>query len=70
MFLAEVIGHVVATKKDESMVGQKLLILRPKLVDEDDPTQLRDGSNTIVAVDTVNGARQDDDDVPTATFNC
>ena len=53
MFLAEVIGHVVATKKDESMVGQKLLILRPKLVDEADPTQFRDGSNTIVAVDTV-----------------
>ena len=40
MFLAEVIGHVVATKKDESMVGQKLLILRPKLVDEDDPLNL------------------------------
>ncbi len=27
MFLAEVIGHIVATKKDESMRGKKLLLL-------------------------------------------
>ena len=53
MFLAEVIGHVVATKKDESMVGRKLLVVRPKLVDEAQPDQFRDGANTIVAVDTV-----------------
>lgn len=53
MFLAEVIGHVVATKKDESMKGRKLLLLRPKLVDESNPEKFRDGSNTIVAVDTV-----------------
>ena len=53
MFLAEVIGQVVATKKDESMVGRKLLLVRPKLVDEKDPTKFRDGVNTIVAVDTV-----------------
>ncbi|QQL44566.1 EutN/CcmL family microcompartment protein [Sulfuriroseicoccus oceanibius] len=53
MFLAKVIGHVVATKKDESMSGKKLLMLRPQLVDEKDPTRFRDGSNTIVAVDNV-----------------
>ena len=53
MFLAEVIGHVVATKKDESMVGRKLLMLRPQLIDEADPTRFRTGGNTIVAVDTV-----------------
>lgn len=53
MFLAEVIGHVVATKKDDSMTGRKLLVLRPKLVDEAKPTQFRNGVNTIVAVDTV-----------------
>lgn len=53
MFLAEVIGHVVATKKDESMTGRKLLVLRPKLVDEAKPTRFRDGVNTVVAVDTV-----------------
>ena len=53
MFLAEVIGQVVATKKDDSMTGQKLLLLRPQLVDEADPSKLRNGVNTIVAVDTV-----------------
>ena len=47
MFLAEVIGHVVATKKDESMVGRKLLMLRPQLIDEADPTRFRNGGNTI-----------------------
>jgi len=53
MYLAEVIGQVVATKKDESMTGRKLLLLRPKLVDEDNPATFRNGANTIVAVDTV-----------------
>jgi ethanolamine utilization protein EutN len=53
MFLAEVIGQVVSTKKDEQMVGRKLLLLRPKLVDDKDPSKFKDGSNTIVAVDTV-----------------
>lgn len=51
--MAEVIGQVVATKKDESMLGRKLLLVRPKLVDESDPGKFRDGVNTIVAVDTV-----------------
>ena len=51
--MAEVIGQVVATKKDDSMLGRKLLLVRPKLVDESDPSRFRDGANTIVAVDTV-----------------
>lgn len=51
MFLAKVIGHVVATKKDDKMKGRKLLLLRPQLVDPQDPTKFRDGSNTVVAVD-------------------
>ena len=53
MFLARVEGAVVATKKDASMVGRKLLLLRPQLVDEKDPTRFRPGSNTIIAVDSV-----------------
>ena len=53
MFLAEVIGQVVATKKDEHMTGRKLLLLRPKLVDDKDPSKFQDGANTIVAIDTV-----------------
>ena len=53
MFLAKVEGAVVATKKDASMGGRKLLLLRPQLVDEKDPTKFRPGMNTIVAVDSV-----------------
>ena len=53
MFLARVEGSVVATKKDPSMSGRKLLLVRPQLVDEKDPTKFRPGTNTIVAVDSV-----------------
>jgi ethanolamine utilization protein EutN len=53
MFLARVEGSVVATKKDASMSGRKLLLVRPQLVDEKDPTKFRPGANTIVAVDSV-----------------
>src|SRR6266436_5257208 len=53
MFLARVEGSVVATKKDPSLGGRKLLLLRPQLIDEKDPTKFRAGMNTIVAVDSV-----------------
>jgi ethanolamine utilization protein EutN len=53
MFLAIVEGSVVATKKDPALSGQKLLILRPQLVDPKDPSKFRPGTNTIVAVDSV-----------------
>ena len=53
MFLAKVEGSVVSTKKDPSMSGRKLLLLRPQLVDDKDPTRFRPGANTIVAVDSV-----------------
>ncbi len=53
MFLAKVEGSVVSTKKDAHMSGRKLLLLRPQLVDDKDPTKFKPGTNTIVAVDTV-----------------
>ena len=53
MFLAKVEGSVVATKKDANMTGRKLLLIRPQLVDDKDPTRFKPGSNTIVAVDSV-----------------
>jgi ethanolamine utilization protein EutN len=53
MFLARVEGAIVATKKDPSLNGRKLLLLRPQLVDEKDPARFRPGLNTIVAVDSV-----------------
>jgi ethanolamine utilization protein EutN len=59
MFLARVIGSVVSTKKDDTMRGQKLLLLRPLLVDEANPAQFRNGSNTIVAVDALGAGNGD-----------
>src|SRR5688572_19659252 len=53
MFLARIEGSVVSTKKEASMNGRKLLLLRPQLVDDKDPTKFRPGSNTVVAVDAV-----------------
>ena len=53
MFLARVIGAVVSTKKDDTMRGRTLLLLRPMLVDEAQPAKVRPGANTIVAVDAL-----------------
>jgi ethanolamine utilization protein EutN len=53
MFLAKVEGTVVSTKKEASMGGRKLLLLRPQLVDDKDPGKFRPGMNTVVAVDSV-----------------
>lgn len=53
MFLAKVEGSVVSTKKDASMDGRKLLLLRPQLVDDKDPSRFRPGINTVVAVDSL-----------------
>ncbi len=53
MFLARVIGQVVSSKKDEGMQGRKLLLVRPLLVDEASPAGLRNGANSLVAVDSI-----------------
>ena len=47
MILAKVVGTVVATRKDERLVSNKLLIVRPV-----DPAGKTEG-NYLVAVDTV-----------------
>jgi len=59
MFLARVIGSVVSTKKEASMTGKKLLVLRPMLIDADNPKIFKPGSNTIIAVDTVGAGKGD-----------
>lgn len=53
MYLGKVIGSVVATKKDETMRGRKLLMVRPMLADPENPSQLKPGANTIVCIDTL-----------------
>ena len=57
MFLGRVEGAVVATKKSAALQGRKLLLVRPQLVDEADPTRFRNGVNTIVAVDSVGAGK-------------
>ena len=59
MYLGKVIGSVVSTKKEESMKGRKLLMVRPMLVDPEDPGKFKPGNNTIVAIDTL-GAGEDE----------
>jgi ethanolamine utilization protein EutN len=59
MFLARVIGSVVSTRKEPSMKGRKLLLLRPMLVDEKDPSKLKPGKNTVVAVDALGAGLND-----------
>lgn len=41
------------------MRGRKLLMLRPMLVDPEEPSKFKPGSNTIVAIDTL-GAGEDE----------
>jgi ethanolamine utilization protein EutN len=47
VIVAKVVGRVVATRKDEGLVGSKLLIIRPL----SGPSGF--GENLLVAVDTV-----------------
>ena len=58
MFIARVLGNVVTTQKVESMIGRKLLIVDPLLVD-DKKGKLNPTGRTYVAVDSM-GAGTDD----------
>lgn len=51
MFLAEVMGCVVSSKKDVLLTGQRLVMLRPMLVGADGGCHFVKGKNTLVAVD-------------------
>lgn len=53
MILARVEGSIVATKKNEKMSGSKLLVVRPYVADKPDAAELRAGSSTLVATDTL-----------------
>jgi len=54
MRLAKVIGTVVATRKEESLTGFKLLVIQ-----EVDPRGERDINNRLVAVDTLGAGEGD-----------
>ncbi len=53
MFIAKVIGSVVSTQKTETMVGRKLLLIEPFVLDGPNHTTLKTTGRTLVAVDTV-----------------
>src|SRR5881392_3319887 len=57
MFLARVTGHVVASQKDKTLSGQKLLVVEPLNVKYDDttkqPASLGNTGRAIVAIDVV-----------------
>ena len=53
MFLARITGSVVATQKVEVMVGQKLFLVEPLRVDENDLDTLHPTGRTFVVVDAV-----------------
>ena len=58
MFLGRVTGHVVATQKDRSLNGQKLLVVEPLSVKYDEsnktkPASLGNTGRAIVALDVV-----------------
>lgn len=54
MRLAKVIGTVVATRKEESLIGFKLLV-----IEEIDPREERIINNRLVAVDTLGAGEGD-----------
>ena len=53
MFLARITGSLVSTHKVESMVGQKLLLVEPLRVNEQDQSNLVPTGRSFVVVDVV-----------------
>lgn len=53
MFIGRITGSLVSTQKVDAMVGQKLLIVEPLRVDENDQSCLQPTGRTFVTVDTV-----------------
>lgn len=53
MILARVEGSVVATKKSGKMMGSKLLVVRPLVMDRPDAEGFRPGQTTLVATDSL-----------------
>lgn len=53
MFIGRVTGSLVSTQKAATMVGQKLLVVEPLRVNEQDKSDLQPTGRTFVVVDTV-----------------
>jgi len=59
MFVARVVGSLVATQKVDTMVGQKLLMVEPYRLEADGRQRLVTTGRTFVAVDTVGAGVND-----------
>ncbi|MCL2304231.1 MAG: EutN/CcmL family microcompartment protein [Planctomycetaceae bacterium] len=53
MFIAKVIGSMVATQKVDAMVGRKLLVIEPYRIDPETRSKMVSTGRTLVSVDTV-----------------
>jgi len=53
MFIGRISGSIVSTQKVDEMVGQKLLIVDPLRINEEDQSDLRPTGRSFVVVDTV-----------------
>ena len=53
MILARVEGSVVATKKNEKMMGNKFLLVRPLVIDSPTAKEWKPGMSTLVVVDSL-----------------
>ncbi len=53
MFVAKIVGSVVATQKTESMRGSKLLMIEPYVIDPKTRDKLITTSRSLIAVDVV-----------------
>jgi ethanolamine utilization protein EutN len=59
MILARVEGSIVATKKNGKMMGSKLLVVRPLVIDSPAAKEFRPGTTTLVATDALGAGDSD-----------
>ena len=59
MFIGRITGSLVASQKVDELIGQKLLIVEPLRVNEQDQSNLQPTGRTFIAVDTVGAGEKE-----------
>ena len=59
MFIAKIVGSLVSTQKTGSMVGSKLMMIEPYVVDPQTRDRCKTTSRSLVAVDIVGAGEGD-----------
>ena len=57
MFIGRITGSLVSTQKVDELVGQKLLLVEPLRVNEQDQSDLQPTGRSFVVIDTVGADR-------------